>query len=184
MRKRIVVVGILAALIPVVLFSGEAGAFEELQEELDNQNQPAATRSKPKIYGVGELQMIDIGLPWTGVRLDYPIDMQLPGRQINPDYITFEGLYKVGGYNDAFAFQGRTGLKYDLQGSLYAQLGIGYINAGGAGGLTALAKTGLAFSPGSFEVDAGVQTQRTLLGGFLDEYDAPRWLGVSLAVGL
>jgi hypothetical protein len=177
-KKALVVSCVLVLLVGLVSF--EAYAFEELKEELEEEEEVEHTLS---LQAVSEIQLVDIGLPWAGAELEIPTSIEIPGRRINPDYINIEGLYKLGDYNDKTAFQGRASFKYDFKGDLYTQVGVGYLNIGGIGGLTALGKTGVEFSGSLLKLDAALVGQRTLIGGLLDEYDKPYWFGVNIGIG-
>ncbi len=180
--KGILIFSVVVCLMLTSIFTGEALAFEDVVNDEEPEEIDAA--SVFGSHGVAELQMLDLGMPWVGGRLELPMGLDMPGRAISPDLISVEGLMKLGDYLGYTSFQARGGLKYELENNFYTQYGIGYISIGGVGGLTGMVKTGFAPSIGPLEIDLGIVGQRTLYGAVTEDFDEPFWLGVNVGFGI
>ena len=141
---------------------------------------------RPGVNIISEFQIIDFGLPWVGGNLEIPLGIDIPGREIQPDYITLTGLYKLGGfagYEELTSFQGRGSIKYDLEGPLYTTFGVGYLNIGGFSTLTGAVKTGIDPKIGGMEINIGLVGQRSLWAAIKDDYTDPNWFSVNFGIG-
>lgn len=184
MLKKIFFLSLIFILCGSVLLEVEVFAFEEeIEEELEEEEAEQTKQQTVNMQAVSEIQMLDVGLPWIGGRAEFPAKIDIPGRKIEPDYIVLEGLFKLGKYQDESAFQGRGSFKYDVGDDMYTQFGVGYLNVGGFGGLTGVAKTGIEIPLGGLELDAGIVGQRTLLGAIVNQYDNTLLLGVNVGIG-
>ena len=138
MFKKTFIFSLVLVLAFGLVLGAETYAFDEedLESETPTDTENAVKQvqtdtgqsMRPGVNIISEFQIIDFGLTWVGGNLEIPLGIDIPGREIQPDYITLTGLYKLGGfagYEELTSFQGRGSIKYDLEGPLYTTLGVG-----------------------------------------------------------
>ena len=196
MFKKTFIFSLVLVLAFGLVLGAETYAFDE--EDLESETPTDAENAvkqvqtdtgqsmRPGVNIISEFQIIDFGLPWIGGNLEIPLGIDIPGREIQPDYFTLTGLYKLGGfagYEELTSFQGRGSIKYDLEGPLYTTFGVGYLNIGGFSTLTGAVKTGIDPKIGGMEINIGLVGQRSLWGAITDDYTDPYWFSVNLGIG-